>query len=309
MFDRITRHAPPASSKKIHRTNDPDEQQAWASLRDGEPEHAMAHYHSKGRLFLRDTRDQAAEAAVQTLGRAHRATPRHRASSRSSPTPQTTSSTASTPAPNTSAPHAANSAPASSRPRTGTTALREGDRVVFIAQHHPRGATPRRERQPRRITAISERSVTVALDGTGRTVRIAAEDLESLRLAYAQHIYRQQGATVERAIVLTGGWQTSRETTYVEASRARHGTDWFIARDELGDEGQDAGRITRLAQRMSQSRAHTPSVAHRVAMRDLAPDWVPSRDPLRLSRFVGIDRLAHRQRERCTPEREVGPSR
>ena len=47
--------------------------------------------------------------------------------------------------------------------------------------------------------------------------------------------------------MLTGGWQTSKETAYVEATRARHGTDWYLARDELGDEGQDAERITRLA--------------------------------------------------------------
>jgi hypothetical protein len=40
-------------------------------------------------------------------------------------------------------------------------------------------------------------------------------EAESLRLAYAQHVYRQQGATVDRSVVLTCGWQTSRETAYV----------------------------------------------------------------------------------------------
>ena len=62
--------------------------------------------------------------------------------------------------------------------------------------------------------------------------------------------------------MLTGGWQTSKETAYVEATRARQGTDWFIARDDLGTEGQDAQRITRLAQKMTNSRAQTPSLAH-----------------------------------------------
>jgi hypothetical protein len=55
--------------------------------------------------------------------------------------------------------------------------------------------------------------------------------------------------------VLTGGWQTSKETAYVEATRARHGTDWFVARDDLGDARQDARRIERLAQKMTNSRA------------------------------------------------------
>ena len=77
--------------------------------------------------------------------------------------------------------------------------------------------------------------MTVTLDGSQRRIQLAGEDLESLRLAYAQHVYRQQGATVERSVVLTGGWQTSKETAYVEATRARHGTDWFIARDDLGE--------------------------------------------------------------------------
>jgi hypothetical protein len=62
--------------------------------------------------------------------------------------------------------------------------------------------------------------------------------------------------------VLTGGWQTSKETAYVEATRARNGTDWYIARDDLGNEGQDAARITRLAQQMCNSRAQTPSLSH-----------------------------------------------
>jgi hypothetical protein len=86
--------------------------------------------------------------------------------------------------------------------------------------------------------------------------------LETLRLAYAAHIYRQQGATVKRSIVLTGGWQTSRESSYVNASRARDGTDWYLAREELGHDGTDIDRIDRLAEKMRSSRAQIPSVAY-----------------------------------------------
>jgi hypothetical protein len=63
--------------------------------------------------------------------------------------------------------------------------------------------------------------------------------------------------------VLTGGWQTSKEPAYVEASRAREGTDWFVNREELGVEGHDADRIERLAQTMARSRRQTPSLAYR----------------------------------------------
>ncbi len=105
--------------------------------------------------------------------------------------------------------------------------------------------------------------LTVALDGSGRRVRLAGDDIDSLRLAYAQHVYRQQGATVERSVVVSGGWQTSKETAYVEASRARRGTDWFIACDELGAEGQDARRVMQLAGRMRTTRSQVPSLVYR----------------------------------------------
>ena len=83
-----------------------------------------------------------------------------------------------------------------------------------------------------------------------------------MRLGYAHHIHRAQGATVTRTLVVTGGWQTSKEPAYVEASRARQGTDWFVSRDDLGVEGHDTDRIQRLATNMRRSHAQTPSLAH-----------------------------------------------
>ena len=136
-----------------------------------------------------------------------------------------------------------------------------------------------------------------------RRVQLADEDLKSLRLAYAQHVYRQQDATVERSVVLTGGWQTSKETAYVEATRARHGTSWFIARDDLGEEGQDAVRITRLAQKMANSRVHTPSLVY---PERLNPGWAPSRDPLWLRYALSPTRWLPRTLNCDTPDRSAG---
>lgn len=81
--------------------------------------------------------------------------------------------------------------------------------------------------------------------------------------------------TVERAIVLTGGWQTSKETAYVEATRARQRTDWHIAHQDLELQGQDPHRITRLAQRMTRSRAHTPTTTQGLP----DPAWDPTNNP------------------------------
>jgi hypothetical protein len=116
-------------------------------------------------------------------------------------------------------------------------------------------------------------------------------------------VYRQQGATVERSVVLTGGWQTSKETAYVEATRARHGTDWFIARDDLGTEGQDAQRVVRLAGAMRTSRAQTPSLAH-PELPD--PRWGPRFDlgrirPLSLTRWL----TPPARNPDCTPDRDA----
>jgi conjugative relaxase-like TrwC/TraI family protein len=304
MFDRLANHAPAAELENIHRTHDPAEQKAWQALRAGEPERAMAHYLSKGHLHLSDTRDQAAERAVQTWaalteGRDIREV------------------ALIVDAANTEIDRL-NARAQHLRAQRGELGnheiplpgvhygIREGDLIAFTAQHRPRGQ-PRVENGTRgQVSAIHDRGVTVTLDGSQRKIQLAGEHLESLRLAYAQHVYRQQGATVERSVVLTGGWQTSKETAYVEATRARHGTNWFIARDDLGDEGQDAGRITRLSRKMTNSRAQTPSLAH---PEHLNPGWAPSRNPLRLRSALSPTRWLTRTPNRDTPDRSVGRGR
>jgi conjugative relaxase-like TrwC/TraI family protein len=280
MFDRLTNHAPTAELQDIHRTKDPAEQRAWQALRAGEPERAMAHYALRGALHLADTRDQAAENAVQAWAKL---TQRHdlrqvaliadasnkeidRLNARAQHLRAQRGELGPHELPLASVPYG----------------LRQGDHVAFIAQPRPPGQARAENGTRAEVKSISrDGAMTLALDSSGRTIRLAGEDIESLRLAYAQHVYRQQGATVDRAVVLTGGWQTSRESAYVQATRARHGTDWYIARDQLGIEGQDAERVERLARRMTNSRLQTPSVVYD-ELRDSA--WCPTRDPLQVSR-------------------------
>jgi conjugative relaxase-like TrwC/TraI family protein len=281
MFDRLARHAPTAELADIHRTADPAEQKAWRALRDGEPERAMAHYASRGDLHLTDTREQAAERAVQTWAALTEGRDVREVALIADASNHEIDRL------NARAQHLR-----AERGELGHVevplpgvhyGLRAGDLVAFTAQHRP-PVQPRVENGARgQVSAVHERGVTVTLDGSQRGVQLAGDDLEPLRLAYAQHVYRQQGATVERSVVLTGGWQTSKETAYVEATRARHGTSWFIARDDLGAEGQDAARITRLARQMTNSRAQTPSLAH-PELPD--PMWGNGFDlgPLRLAR-------------------------
>jgi conjugative relaxase-like TrwC/TraI family protein len=304
MFDRPTGHAPAVELTNIHRTKDRADQRAWQALRAGEPERAMAHYASRGQLHLSDTRDQAAEQAVQTWAALTEGRDIREVALIAD-------------AANTEIDRL-NARAQHMRAQRGELGhheialpgvhygLRKGDLIAFTEQHRPRGQ-PRVENGTRgQVSAIHERGVTITLDGSQRRVQVTGEDLDSLRLAYAQHVYRQQGATVERSVVLTGGWQTSKETAYVEATRARHGTDWYVSREDLGLEGHDTDRIKRLAQNMSRSRSRsqTPSLAYpELPDPDYGPGFTRTIAPSR-TRLPGIVRALHRiAASQPTPER------
>jgi ATP-dependent exoDNAse (exonuclease V) alpha subunit len=262
MFDRVAEHTPTAELQDIYRTQDPDEQEAWQALRAGEPERAMAHYQEQGRLHFEDTREQAAEAAVQ---RWHALAQEHGIDNVAL---IADASNQEIDRLNARAQHLRSENGELGEEELPLSSvhygLHEGDKVAFTSQHHPDGE-PRVENGTRgEITHLDreKNQATVALDSSDRKVTLGEEELDGLRLGYAEHVYRKQGATVDRAVALTGGWQTSKESSYVEATCAREGTDWFLARDELGTEGQDTDRIDRLSHEMRQTRAQTPSLAY-----------------------------------------------
>jgi hypothetical protein len=203
----------------------------------------MAHYKARGQLHLADTRDQAAENAVQAwaqLTEHHdirqvaliadasnkeidrlNARAQHIRAQRSELGPREIHLT------------------------DTHYGIRVGDHVAFIAQHRP-------PRQPGVENGTRAEVTRLGRDGTV-------------------------------TLTLTGGWQTSKEGAYVQASRAHNGTDWHLARDQLGQEGQDPDKIMRLADRMSGSRAHTPSIAYRETS---DPAWNPTLDPLRVAELI-----------------------
>ncbi len=302
--DRLSGHAPTAELQDVYRTRDPAEQRAWQALRAGEPERAMAHYVLRNQLHFRDTRDEAGEAAVQ---RWHTLTQQHgvREVALIADASNQEIDRLNARAQHLRAQHGELGEHQVQHPDVHYP-IREGDLIAFTSQHRLPGQ-PRVENGTRgEITAIHPRGVRVALDGSDRHVNLPAEDLGSIWLGYAQHVYRQQGATVQRSVVLTGGWQTSKESAYVQATRARHGTDWVLARDQLGVEGQDPDRVRRLAEHLRHSRSQIPSLAHRVRPE---VDWSPSRDPLRINRIVSPTRWLTQALRRDTPERGAGRGR
>jgi conjugative relaxase-like TrwC/TraI family protein len=262
MFNRLARLAPSAKLSNVRRTLDPGEQRAWADLRAGRSDRAMAYYASQKRLHLQDTRDQAIEHAVKEWATLTEEYPVEQVALISD-------------ASNVEI-HRINARAQHYRAKRGELGeievdvpgvhygIRAGDRVALIEQYHQPGVERFENGERGQILDISDDGrVLIEFDMTGRQALLVGEDLARVRLAYASHIHRAQGATVTRTLVITGGWQTGKEPAYVEASRARKGTDWFIAREDLGQQGHDTARISGLAQRMKNSRAQTPSLAHR----------------------------------------------
>jgi hypothetical protein len=179
----------------------------------------------------------------------------------------------------------------------------------MIDQHHQPGVERVENGARGEIIDINETGeVLIQFDATHQWRTLGGDDLARLRLGYASHIHRVQGATVSRTLVVTGGWQTSKEPAYVEASRAREGTDWYVNRQDLGEHGHDSDRIKRLARDMSRSRTQAPSVAY------YDPPgyhhWsgfnrtVESRGPARYApRLPGIIRTLHCAAQSPAPER------
>jgi ATP-dependent exoDNAse (exonuclease V) alpha subunit len=298
MFDRLAKIAPCAELSTVHRTRDPDERRAWADLRAGRTDKAIAHYLATGRLHVSDSRDEAVEQAVKDWARLTETHPISEVALISDASNKEIARL------NARAQHYR-----AERGELGELevdvpgmhyGIRAGDRVAMIDQHY----TPGQERiengslgQALEVSDSGE--VLIEFDVTAQRRTLVGEDLSRVRLGYAQHIHRAQGATVTRTLVVTGGWQTSKEPAYVEASRAREGTDWYVNRKELGTEGHDTDRIERFAENMRRSRRQTPSLEHRElpdpgADLDLGHDRGPDRFP----RVNGDDSLSAPARDR-----------
>jgi conjugative relaxase-like TrwC/TraI family protein len=305
MFDRLAEIGPRAELSSVHRTLDTGEQRAWSDLRAGRTDRAMAHYLANGRVHMADTRDEAIEHAVQNWARL---TETHAVGEVALISDASNKEIARL---NARAQHYR-----AQRGELGELevhvpgvhyGIRQGDRVAMIAQHYEPGA-PRIENgsQGNVLDVTPDGEVLVEFDVTHQHRTLAGEDLAGLRLGYAQHIHRAQGATVTRTLVVTGGWQTSKEPAYVEASRAREGTDWFVNRQDLGAEGHDADRIERFAASMRRSRRQTPSLEHReLPDPEVGPGFRQELAPSR-SRLPGVVRVVRRD---VDPDRPRGPRR
>lgn len=131
--------------------------------------------------------------------------------------------------------------------------FRNGDRIMFTKKYAVLGVV-NGDRGTLAGFDKGRGAVTVILD-SGEKVSFAADAMNDIVLGYAATTHKGQGATTLRTYVLAGGPMQDREMSYVQASRAKEQTTFYMTRLETGDE------LARLAREMERSRqkemAHT----------------------------------------------------
>jgi len=294
MFEHAAECVPTAQLAEVRRTQDPATREAWRELREGDPTVAMAYFHARGDLRFADTREQAVERAAHRydeLAREHG----HEHVALMSDASNVEIDTLNLRVQQLRRERGELTPEAVEHPDGHR--LHGHDRVVWTQPMRLGDGGPRVENGQRgTITTADPEHGTLAVRlDAGRMVQLDGEQVGALRLAYAGHITREQGATVREGVALTGGWQTSREGVYVQASRATDRIEFHVSREDL-DSPDDAERVRQLAARVACSDAQTPSISQ--------PLHDPYRDP---GDQHGAERV-ERYRPPRPPERLPAPA-
>jgi conjugative relaxase-like TrwC/TraI family protein len=260
MFAELQREVPTTELSEVHRAREAWEREAWQQLREGDSQRALAAYAARGRLYVADTRDQAAEQMVAAWAQARERDPER------TTVMMTDASNLELDRINALAQRrrldagelGSDQAELPGRPYR----LAPGDEVILTEALYP----PGRQRAENGTLATvgevrSDKEITLdTREPEPREITLDTSEFSGLRLAYAQHVYKAQGRTVDAAFVLIGGWQTDRERGYVALTRARDSTDVYLSREDLGEQGMDTGAIERLGEALAESHAQQASI-------------------------------------------------
>ena len=288
LFEQLRHRVPSAELTEVHRANHDWERRAWEQVRNGEPGPALAQYQAHDRLHIHDTRAQAAEAMVADWDKTRRDLPGGQA------VMITDASNKERDQINAMAQERRAAAGELGPHRVELPGkpygLRAGDEVIFSAQFHPFGQK-RIENGIAGTVVDADRDrdrVTIEThEREPREVTVDTEKFSDLSLSYAVHVYKAQGITAETSGILTGGWQTDRESAYVALSRAREQTQVYASREDLGEAGMDVGAIERLGNRMRRSGAQEASLAKEIEEQAVEREVRVERE---IERDRGVDR-------------------
>ena len=243
---------------EVYRTRLPWERDAWSALRHGRSTAAFAAYAERGRLRLSETRADSLERAVRDWARDGRtgllitdatnaerdwlnhAAQEHRL-------------------------RAGDLGPegVTVERHDGAVTFHQGDRVLFTAAYRPHTGPRIENGTTATVQSVDpERGILTVetAEPSRRQVELRAHDAP-LELHYATHVYKAQGATVDRTYVITGGWQTSKESLYVACSRSREGTRLYLDKESLRHD-VDQVAISEAAARGATSRAKVAATTH-----------------------------------------------
>lgn len=127
------------------------------------------------------------------------------------------------------------------------THFHQGDRVLFTKNSRKAGV---KNGSLGTISKLNKTSLTVKLD-TGAEVKIDLKAYQDVRLGYAMTTHKSQGSTFENVHALLGGNMQDRELSYVQASRAKNETRFYIDKSEAGED------LKELTKQMERSREKT----------------------------------------------------
>jgi conjugative relaxase-like TrwC/TraI family protein len=299
LFREISKRAPTAELTEVHRAQNAWERDAWAQLRAGDAERALSGYASRGRLHIEDTRVEAGERMVDDWARVRHERPGGRV------VVLTDASNDELDRLNAAAQQRRIAAGELGLRRANLPSrpydLRSGDEVILTGQLRPPGQERLENGTRSQVLSVDGRTDRVVLrtdEPQPRDVEFSTREFRDVRLAYAQHVYKAQGLTADRALVLTGGWQSDRERAYVALSRARERTDVYVSREDLGEDGTDADLIERLADRVSVSHAQQASVTREAVDRG-AGGVEREEEPVVVESRVGRVLREQQERERA----------
>lgn len=128
---------------------------------------------------------------------------------------------------------------------SGNYEFHRGDRVVFTRKDKGLGVENGSFGTVRMVSP-DLKTMTVELDGEGspleRKRTFSVNSYQDVKLGYASTTHKAQGATVDRAFVLTDEAMIDHQISYVQMSRARIETKIYSTRDQAGDELKDLVR-------------------------------------------------------------------
>ncbi len=127
----------------------------------------------------------------------------------------------------------------------GGTKFFEGDRVLITRNDRTLNVRNGQLGTVRHANSKFDR-MTVTLD-SGQFVSIKVNNFPHVQLGYAVTTHKAQGMTAKNTFVLVGGAMQDRELTYVQASRGKSVTQFFMS---AGDAGK---KLSSISNQMSKS--------------------------------------------------------